>query len=154
DWDGLEALVSAPDVLAAAYRFDLDDLKVSWAALEAAGRSMPQAYAAVLAGPTTPDVTWEVARLLADSGYVTDPITLQRRLVDDAPNVSPARLGAALGNLAAALLSVGDLDGAAPVLDEQESVARSLGDDHLLTVCLGNRAVLARSRGESDAALA
>lgn len=157
EWDRLMITVTDAAYLAAAYRNDLADLRQSWAALEANGRRMIDGYAPVIADPAAhASVAWEVARLLSDAGYPAEAIALHRFCVADARAAGEPerrRLAAALANLAAAHLGRSELAEAAAALSEQESIARTVGDDAILQAALGNQAVVARSRGERARAL-
>jgi tetratricopeptide (TPR) repeat protein len=156
-WDDLAAALADPAVLDAAYRRDLADLRATWAALEArSAHRMPSTYAAVLADPAAdPGAAWQVARLLTDAGHTADAVALHRALVDLARrDGDDRRLAGALGNLAAALLGVDDLDGADAALAEQEAVCRRSGDGDGLAACRANQAVARRARRDLDGALA
>jgi tetratricopeptide (TPR) repeat protein len=156
-WDDLAAALADPAVLDAAYRRDLADVRATWAVLEArSAHRMPTTYAAVLADPAAdPGAAWQVARLLTDAGHAADAAALHRSLVDLARRDGDDRaLAAALGNLAAALLTVDDLDGADAALAEQEAACRRAGDQDGLALCLANRAVALRARRDLDGAIA
>jgi ATP/maltotriose-dependent transcriptional regulator MalT len=157
DWNRLAVTLADPEVLAAAYRTDLPELRTAWAALEGAGaHRMVDTYRAVVDDPASHSaIVWEVARLLTDGGEPAAALALHRYLVDDArARGDERRLGGALANLAAAHLGRQELAEAEAVLAEQEAISRRLGDDRLLQAALGNQAVLARSRHELDIALA
>ncbi len=133
-----------------AYRTALADLRRLWAALEAAGHRMADAYQAVVDDPATHDrgqLAWGVARLLTDAGYPTQALALHRYLAEHSEE-GPRRTGALL-NLGAALWAAGDLEAADRTLQQATTE-----DPKVRHMVLGNLALVRRDRGLLEEAAA
>ncbi|MEY2453591.1 MAG: hypothetical protein QOD92_3165 [Acidimicrobiaceae bacterium] len=136
-----------------AYRQSLPDLRRLWTRAEAAGRSMVDGYAPVIADPAGhSDAAWQVARLLTDAGHLDAGIRLHRFLVDNADDRTRT---SALVNLGSAQWLHGDLDGADSTLTEAVEREREQGanDTTVRRAALGNLAMARRDRGDFDGAL-
>jgi tetratricopeptide (TPR) repeat protein len=157
DVDGLVSSLSNLELLERAYRRSVSDVRRLWAAAEAAGRRMGDAYAGVVADPSavTVDQVWAVARLLTDGGYPAQGLALHRYLVDVSRTdpAAEARLRAALVNLGAAFWQQGDLAAAEPPLVEAIDRCRSAGDRRALQAALGMLAMVRRDRGDLGGAV-
>ena len=157
DSAGLRATLSDLGWAGLAYARNPFDLRRLWHRLTPdVADELVAAYAPVLASPAEHDdgqLTWGVARLLADAGASDAALGLQRHLVEAArtdadlePERRLRRRASALVNLGATHLARGDLDAAASAFEEASGAAE------LRAAALGNLAIVRREQGRrSDA---
>lgn len=149
DTDGLVHTISDLAFTNLAYRRSLADLRRLWTRAEAAGRSMTDGYAALIADPSAdPDAAWQVARLITDAGHLDAGVRVHRFLVEHARTQNAKALSSALVNLGSAQWLHGDLDGADTSLAEAITVERPAGNTPALRAALGNLAMVRRDRGD------
>jgi tetratricopeptide (TPR) repeat protein len=149
DMDGLVGTISDLAFTNLAYRRSLPDLRRLWTRAEAAGRTMTDGYAPLIASPSVdPDAAWQVARLITDAGHLDAGIRMHRFLVEHARGQNTKALSSALVNLGSAQWLHGDLDGADASLAEAVDVERPAGNTPALRAALGNLAMVRRDRGD------
>lgn len=155
-WDELAGTLADPALFDLAYRTDLADLRAHWAAAEAHGHRMVDAYGPVVDDPAAhAEEAWLVARMLSDGGYPTEALALHEFLVSRArQDGDQPRLQGALGNLGAALMDQDRWTEAAAVFTDQEALCRALGDDNGLQRALGSLGAVRRALRDGDGALA
>jgi ATP/maltotriose-dependent transcriptional regulator MalT len=174
DGAGLVHTLGDLDFFEMAYRRAPYDTRRWWARATEAGARVPDVYRAVLDDPAANDVSdatgprrqlvWGVARLLADLGYPDDSLRLNEYLVaaarehpeasTEAPGTGDGGLRAALVNQGAALWLRGDAERAEAPLTEAVDRCRRAGDQAMLSVALGNLAMVTRDLDRIDLAMA
>jgi tetratricopeptide (TPR) repeat protein len=158
DWQRLSSFLADLPFFAAAWDADSFEVKRYWAQVETHSNfRMIDAYRPIRAKPmlVDPALRYRIATLLGHAGHSREALELLRSLAEHYRRTRDvANLAAALGDQAALLYRLGDLDGALALHKQEERLFRELGDRDGLLVSLGNQANIRHARGDLDGAMA
>ncbi len=159
EWDRLAHFLGEPDSFGAAWLRDQYSVKQYWTRLEAMSNwRMTQVYGTLQDVPGEADDQDHIlraARLLADTGHLSEAYALGTHLVDYYRQAADLdSLQEAVGHQASILRTWGRLEEALAMMKEQERLCRELGNQEGLSVSLVNQAVILRTWGRLEESLA
>lgn len=157
EWKRLYDLLADLPFFSAAWDANEFEVKSYWSQIEnGSPLRMIDAYRPILEAPRRQYATdvWDVATLLADTGYLMEALFLRKYLVEyHRQSGNRGSLQAALGNLAMILQIRGDLNEAMTLLKEKEHICCELEDLEGRQSALGNQANILKVRGDFDGAM-